>query len=67
MINEPSDLTGKFYQFEDGDKIEVIQVKQRSEEYFLVHYMIYQGPGIPRKLVMESNEFMNTYGHLFRS
>jgi len=32
----------------------------------LVTYHIQQGPGIPRKLIMELNEFIGTYGHLFQ-
>jgi hypothetical protein len=59
------DIVGKKYVFEDGDYIEVIQIKSRSIDQNLVTYHVQQGPGIPRKLVMELNEFMGTYGHLF--
>lgn len=65
MINELQRLVGESYTFPDGDKIEVIQVKQRSEEEILVHFLTYQGPGIPRKLVMNSQAFLESYGHLF--
>ena len=58
-------IVGIKHQFEDGDSIEVIQVKSRNEELHLVTYHIQQGPGIPRKLIMELNEFIDTYGHLF--
>jgi hypothetical protein len=58
-------LVGKKHTFEDGDSIEVVQIKSRNEELHLVTYHIQQGPGIPRKLVMELNEFVSTYGHLF--
>lgn len=58
-------VVGLKHQFEDGDSIEVIQVKSRNEELHLVTYHIQQGPGIPRKLIMELNEFIDTYGHLF--
>jgi hypothetical protein len=58
-------IVGMRHQFEDGDSIEVVQVKSRNEEIHLVTYHIQQGPGIPRKLVMEFNEFLGTYGHLF--
>lgn len=61
----PNELVGQNYVFEDGNSIEVIQVKSRSEDIVLVTYMVRQGPGIPRKLVMEYNEFRGTYGHLF--
>ena len=53
------------HQFEDGDSIEVMQVKSRNEELHLVTYHVQQGPGIPRKLIMELNEFIGTYGYLF--
>jgi hypothetical protein len=59
-------VVGLKHQFEDGDSIEVIQVKSRNEEIHLVTYHIQQGPGIPRKLVMELTEFIGTYGHLFQ-
>ena len=59
-------VVGLKHQFEDGDSIEVIQVKSRNEELHLVTYHIQQGPGIPRKLIMELNEFIGTYGHLFQ-
>jgi hypothetical protein len=58
-------IVGLKHQFEDGDSIEVMQVKSRNEELHLVTYRIQQGPGIPRKLIMELNEFIGTYGYLF--
>ena len=60
-----NDLVGKRYTFNDGDYIEVTQIKSRSEDLNLVTYIVQQGPGIPRRLVMEQNEFMATYGYLF--
>jgi hypothetical protein len=61
------ELAGKSYQFADGNKIEVVQVKKtdidRGEN--LVTYLVYSGPGIPRKFVLSGAEFMNYYGHLF--
>lgn len=59
------DIIGKKYTFADGDFLEVIQIKSRSADINLVTYLVQQGPGIPRKLVMEYNEFIGTYGHLF--
>lgn len=58
-------LVGKKHVFDDGDSIEIMQIKSRNEELHLVTYHVQQGPGIPRKLVMELNEFLSTYGHLF--
>lgn len=58
-------LVGKSFKFEDGDMIDVIQVKRRDTGP-VVTYHVHQGPGIPRKLVMSVEEFMDTYGHLFK-
>lgn len=59
------DLIGKKFVFEDGDSLEIIQIKSRSDDIHLVTYHVQQGPGIPRKLVMGLEEFLNTYGYLF--
>lgn len=58
-------LVGRYYAFEDGNRIEVIQVKDRGEEILMVTYTISYGGGIPRKLVMNMDEFMGNYRHLF--
>lgn len=57
-------LLGKVYKFEDGDSIEVVQVKRRDTGPWITFH-IQQGPGIPRKMVMMAEEFNQTYGHLF--
>ena len=62
MIDKYSD---KCYTFEDGDSIKVFQIKSRGPGQHLVSYVIQQGPGLPRKLVMTLGEFIDTYGHLF--
>jgi hypothetical protein len=59
------DLVGKKFTFEDGDSLEIIQIKWRGDEDYLVSYLVQQGPGIPRKLVMSLPEFIATYGYLF--
>jgi hypothetical protein len=59
------DLIGKKFVFEDKDSLEIIQIKWRGDEDYLVTYHVQQGPGIPRKLVMPLNEFLGTYGYLF--
>lgn len=66
MTSDYQWLVGESYTFEDGDKIEVLQIKARSEDEILVHYLTYQGPGIPRKLVMGVQAFLDAYGHLFQ-
>lgn len=58
------ELVGKSYVFEDGDKIQVMQIKLRDDGEW-VTYHVTQGPGVSRKLVMPLPEFMNNYGHLF--
>lgn len=57
-------LLGKKHIFEDGDSIEVVQIKRRDTGPWIT-YHICQGPGIPRKMVMMAEEFSTTYGHLF--
>lgn len=66
-MSDLQQVVGKKYIFEDGDSIEVMQVKWRSEDPIdmLVTVHIQQGPGIPRKLVFNSVDFLNNYGHLF--
>lgn len=61
------EIIGKSHVFEDGDSITVIQIKSRGPEPEdqLVTFLIQQGPGIPRKLVMYMPEFLGMYGHLF--
>jgi hypothetical protein len=63
-IKWDNQLRGKSYIFEDGDKIEIVQVKRRDSGPW-VTFHIYQGPGIPRKLLLHIEEFLNSYGHLF--
>jgi hypothetical protein len=58
-------LVGRFYQFDDGDRIDVIQVKERNIEEQLITVHLKQGPGIPRKLVLSPLQFIDMYGHLF--
>lgn len=59
------DLVGKKFTFDDGDSLEIMQIKSRDLETHLVTYHVTQGSGLPRKLVMELQEFLGTYGYLF--
>jgi hypothetical protein len=63
----PLNLIGKYYVFEDGNKIEVIQVKKTDEDRgdYLITYHVTHGPSIPQKLVLPVAEFLNYYSHLF--
>lgn len=61
-------VPGKRYQFEDGNYIEVIQIKygeMNGENTNIVTYLIGSPKGIPRKLVMDINQFISNFGHLF--
>jgi hypothetical protein len=58
-------LEGKSYKFEDGISITVLQVKTRDEGVQWVHYATSDEKSLPKKLQMEVNEFVATYGHLF--
>ena len=60
-------LVGQFYVFEDGNKIEVIQVKKTDEDRgdYLVTYHVSRGPNIPQKLVLPVAEFLSYYSHLY--
>lgn len=64
FLEKMSNLVGKSYTFEDGGRIEVIQIKPR-EDGLWVHYIISMNSSLPRKLVMQYKEFMNNYKHLF--
>ena len=60
-------LGGKSYTFEDGNRMEIIQVKEKDELRggASVTYLAYQGPGIPQKLILNLEQFMDIYGQLF--
>jgi hypothetical protein len=63
----PLELVGQSYVFEDGNKIEIIQVKKTDEDRgsYLVTYHVTRGPNIPQKLVLPIAEFISYYSHLF--
>ena len=58
------DLVGKKYTFQDGNVIEIIQVKDRDDGPW-VTYITYVGKSVPRKLTMKLGEFTGQLGHLF--
>ena len=64
----PEKLVGQSYTFEDGNKIEITQIKLTDPERggHFVTYNITTGPSIPKRLVMPIEEFLNTFGHLFK-
>ena len=60
-------LVGKSFTFEDGAKIEIIQVKDTDEDRgsHLVTFHVTMGASLPRKQVMNIHDFMSHYSHLF--
>jgi hypothetical protein len=59
---------GDKFTFEDGNYIEVIQIKNgefEGENTQIVTYNISGPRSLPRKLVMEINVFISNFGHLF--
>jgi len=60
-------IPGLSYTFEDGNKIEIIQVRMVDEQRNgpSVTYFIHQGRGIPQKLIIPMEPFLELYGHLF--
>ncbi len=66
MPPEIRGLLDKSFTFEDGASITVTQIKLRDEGIYWVTYMTVTGPGIPVRYVMRAEEFINTYGHLFK-
>lgn len=62
------ELLGKTYTFEDGARIEVIQVKPTDEELGSerVTYLTTRGNSIPQKFCIPVDEFIASFGHLFR-
>lgn len=63
----PHDLVGKSYTFEDGNKIEVLQVVERHDGLTVTFNTSVVGNDnvIPRKNLMLFDEFMSHYKHLF--
>ena len=62
------DLVGKSHTFEDGNRMEIVQVREQDELRggASVTYLAYQGPGIPQKLILNLEQFMDIYGQLFQ-
>lgn len=61
-------LAGKFHVFEDGSKLEVLQVKLREVDNETKHFLtilITQSRSLPRKTIMTYEQFERQYGHLF--
>lgn len=64
MTSEFEYIAGKEYEFSDGVKLRVVQVKQREFEPWVTYEHVYQG-ALPRRFSQKLSEFLDTYGHLF--
>jgi hypothetical protein len=58
-------LVGKFHEFEDGNRIEVIQIKTRDYNIDWVTFVVTEPGALPRKGIMPIDEFLEQFGHLF--
>ena len=57
-------IVGAEYEFSDGIKLKVVQVKKRETGYWVTYEHVYQG-ALPRRFTEKLGEFIHTYGHLF--
>lgn len=65
MLEDALKLVGRKYTSPEGITIEVTQCKVRDTDSVFVTYNIHDGPGIPRRLVLDYFEFMDAYGEWF--
>lgn len=64
MTSDYSNLPGNEYEFSDGVKLRVIQIKQRDTGPWVTYEHVYQG-ALPKRFTQKLGEFLDTYGHLF--
>lgn len=64
MLTDYSHIEGKEYEFDDGIKLRIIQIKQRETGPWITYEHVYQG-AFPRRFSQKLGEFIDTYGHLF--
>lgn len=64
MVSEFEQFVGKEYQFSDGAKLKIVQIKQRDTGFMITYETIYPD-ALPRRLVMMESEFIQMFGHLF--
>jgi hypothetical protein len=64
LAQQYQNLVGTQYEFEDGIKIGIVAVKQRSVGVFVTYEAIYGG-ALPRRFVVSIDEFNGQFGHLF--
>ena len=64
-MDEIRGLLGQSYDFGDGNKIEITQIKIRDNNEQWVTYVITRNKAIPQKLVSSMKDFVDAFGHLF--
>lgn len=64
MISDYEHIVGKEYEFSDGVKLKIVQVKLREVDYWVTYEHVYQS-ALPRRFTQKLGEFIDTYGHLF--
>jgi hypothetical protein len=57
-------LIGKEYDFPDGVKLRIIQVKERESGAWITYEHVYQN-ALPRRFSEKLGDFIGTFGHLF--
>ncbi len=58
------DLVGKVYEFEDGARLHIFQVKRRDDGLWVTYEVVFPGC-LAKRHIMTEREFIETYSHLF--
>lgn len=64
MISDFTWLEGREYDFPDGVKLRIIQIKNRDTGPWVTYEHVYAG-STPRRFTQKIGEFIDTHGHLF--
>jgi hypothetical protein len=64
MTSDYDYLRGKIYDFEDGVKLHVVDVKWRESGEWVTYETIYSH-ALPKRFSLNAKEFADKYGHLF--
>ena len=64
MISEVEQLVGKEYEFSDGARIKVFQVKRRDDGLWVTYEVIFPGC-LAKRQVMSERDFIEKFSHLF--
>lgn len=64
MASEFERFIGTTYNFDDGAKIKIIQIKARDDGYWVTYETSFPG-SLERRLIMSEKEFIGKFAHLF--